>query len=367
MMRKLFKLSVVALPVTLATPQAANAIELVNHEAVYRLTLIKTEKDRAVVQANGAMGYRFRRKCSTWQTQTEFMFNMEQDNGDTVRIHRMLRFEENMRGQRTDFVGWTNTNKSGKINYRGTVRMPVSDEPGEVSLVKPRKDQIKLAKGVMLPTQAFIKVMDDLMAGETPAPVHFFDPHAKYTEMRLLGGSPIILVKPPEGATQLVEGKTWRLRVTPIYESEERNLWDEHTVIQVHASGVASHMTIDLGGTEKDGRTIISADLVNVREVPSLGCAPAPEKKKRTDTFIMEVPAEGEEGAPTEGMTDAAASTDAAGEDAAEQPVDDGSSGQPADAGSPEQPEDASSQQPAAETSTEAPLKPVEANNTSES
>lgn len=270
MTRNTLRFSLVLLSAAVLMPGSATAVELVAHEAVYRLTLLETDYKGAVVQSHGALGMRLKRRCNNWQSQSELLFTIELDSGKKFRVHNMLRLRENVGGQRVEFTGWMDSDKSGKIDTRGTATIPASGDPGEVMFDKPKKDQRKLAIGMGMPTESFSKILDQLLVGETPAPVHYFDPYSKYTEMRLLGGEPTILKRPPEGDPELVEGKSWRLRITPIFENIALNELGAHTIVQIHANGVASHMIIDLGNMK------LAANLVKVRKIESSGCAPAP-------------------------------------------------------------------------------------------
>ena len=271
-----------------SAPLTASAVELAAHEAIYRITLVETSRKGAVVQSQGALGIRFKRYCNSWQRQSELLFTMDMDNGKSMRIHRMLRTRENVKGGRIEFTGWTESNRLGKINTRGNARVPENGDPGEVIFEKPSKDQHKLAIGMGLPTASFMAIMEQLLLGETPAPAHYFDPNSKYTEMKLLGGAPTILEKPPEGDSELVEGRSWRLRVTPVYEEVARNELGAHTILQVHANGVASHMIIDLGEVR------LNAVLIKVRKIEASGCAaPAPVNTPKAQVSQDEAPQEG--------------------------------------------------------------------------
>ncbi len=272
MMRLQFRLPILLLAATALMPSGASAVELVPHEALYRLTLLQTTFKGAIVQSQGALGVRVKRQCNAWQSQSELLFTIELDSGKKIRVHNMLRLRENVSARRVEFAGWNNSDKSGKIDTRGRATIPESGEPGEVMFDKPKKDSRKLAIGMGLPTEAFTKTLDQLVVGETPAPVHYFDPYAKYTEMRLLGGAPTILKRLPEGNPELIEGKSWRLRVTPVFEAQSLNEIGAHTIVQVHANGVASHMIIDLGTIK------LAANLVKVSRIESSGCAPTPAK-----------------------------------------------------------------------------------------
>lgn len=277
-----------ALLAGLSASPAAVAVELAAHEAVYRIALIDTNLKGAVTQSQGALGVRFNRYCNSWQRQSELLFAMDLDSGKSVRVHTMLRTREDLKGGQVEFTGWTDSAQLGKIDTRGHARIPVNGDPGEAIFDRPSKDQRKLATGMGMPTDSFIKVMDQLLVAETPAPVHYFDPHSKYTEMKLLGGTPTILEKPPEGDAELVEGRSWRLRVTPIFESQSRNEVGAHTIMQVHANGVASHMVIDLGYVK------LNAILVKVRKVDASGCsAPAAPKTPKAKITRDQIPQEG--------------------------------------------------------------------------
>ncbi len=287
-MRLQFRLPFLLLTATALMPTGASAFELVPHEALYRLTLLQTTFKGAIVQSQGALGVRVKRQCNAWQSQSELLFTIELDSGKKIRVHNMLRLRETASARRVEFAGWTNTDKSGKIDTRGRATIPESGEPGEVMFERPKKDSRKLAIGMGLPTEAFTKTLEQLLVGETPAPVHYFDPYAKYTEMRLLGGTPTILKRLPEGNPELIEGKSWRLRITPVFEAQSLNEIGAHTIVQVHANGVASHMIIDLGTMK------LAANLVKVSRIESSGCAPTPAKTgPKSPAPNRELPQEG--------------------------------------------------------------------------
>lgn len=268
--------------------QRAAAVELVPHEALYRLTLLETDYKGAIIQSRGALGIRLKRQCNNWQSQSELLFTIELDNGKKIRVHNMLKLRENVGAQRVEFTGWTDSDSTGKIDTRGSATIPASGDPGEVMYDKPNKDQRKLAIGMGLPTESFVKILDQLLVGETPAPVHYFDPYSKYTEMKLLGGAPTVLRRRPQGDAELIEGKSWRLRVTPVFESEVVNELGAHTIVQIHSNGVASYMIIDLGNMK------LAASLVKVRKTEASGCAPAPAPAAPSAQITREsVPQEG--------------------------------------------------------------------------
>ena len=277
MMRNVRILSLALLALVMGSPaRVAQSAGLASYEATYRLTLGDIEYDGAVITAKGAMAMRVRRDCTRWQSHTEFLFLLELDNGDKTRTHTMFRQREGLDGQNIDFVFWQDLSGSGRQEYRGNATIPLDGNAGSVRYVKPKRYERKLPKGVEMPIAAMRQIVESLIT-EGATPKHnYFDPRAKFVEIRSIGGEPIILAIQPKGDAGLVDGRSWRLRATPIPEGQEDNddkdkeLKEEEeenfTMIQIHDSGVASYMEM------KSGITTIHAELTEVRQLPPPNC-----------------------------------------------------------------------------------------------
>jgi hypothetical protein len=136
-----------------------------------------------------------------------------------------------------------------------------------------------------MPITAMRQIIEALATEGTTPKHNYFDPQAKFVEIKSIGGDPIILANPPRGDAGLVDGRSWRLRATPIPEGqEEEEEKDEelkekeeeaYTMMQIHDSGVASFMEM------KSGITTIHAELVEVKQLPIIDCSrpkpPEPE------------------------------------------------------------------------------------------
>jgi len=271
-------LPVALLALAIAIPQAfAQESGLVSYEATYRLTLEKIDSTDAVITAKGAMGTRVRRDCSRWQSQTEMLFLLELDNGDKIRTHTMSRERESLDGQNIDFVYWEDVSGSGRLEYRGNATIPLNGDAGTVKYDKPKRYERKLPKGVEMPIAAMRQIVNSLVTDGTTPNHNYFDPRAKFVTVRSIGGDPIILAVPPKGDAHLVDGRSWRLRATPIPEGEDektqkdKDLQEQkeetYTMIQIHDTGVASYMEM------KSGITTIKAELTDVRQLPPPDCS----------------------------------------------------------------------------------------------
>ncbi|MBE9552950.1 MAG: DUF1849 family protein [Proteobacteria bacterium] len=271
-------LSLTLLALILGSP-AAQAQEggLACYEATYKLTLGDIDYDGAVITAKGAMAMRVRRDCTRWQSHSEFLFMLELDSGDKTRTHTMFRQRESLDGQNIDFIYWQDLSGSGRLEYRGSATIPADGEAGTVKYEKPKRFERKLPKGVEMPITAMRQIVEALITDGATAKHNYFDPQAKFVEIRSVGGEPIILAVPPKGDARLVDGRSWRLRATPIPEGQEdeeekdEELKEEEevsfTMIQIHDSGVASFMEM------KSGITTIHAELTNVRQLPPPNCS----------------------------------------------------------------------------------------------
>lgn len=292
MTRILKSLPLALLALILGSPAAlAQGKGLASYEATYRLTLGDIEYDGAIITAKGAMATRVRRDCTRWQSHSEFLFMLELDNGDKIRTHTMLRQRESLDGQSIDFIFWQELSDSGRLEYRGNANIPLDGEAGSVKYDKPKRYERKLPKGVEMPITAMRQIVEALITEGATAKHNYFDPQAKFVEIRSVGGEPIILAIPPKGDAGLVDGRSWRLRATPIPEGEdEEKEKDEElkeqeeesfTLIQIHDSGVASFMSI------KSGITTIHAELTDVRQLPAPDCSrPKPPKLELSEDCV---------------------------------------------------------------------------------
>ncbi|MCK4867286.1 MAG: DUF1849 family protein, partial [Alphaproteobacteria bacterium] len=202
---------------------AAQAQEggLASYEATYKLTLGDIDYDGAVITAKGAMAMRVRRDCTRWQSHSEFLFMLELDSGDKTRTHTMFRQRESLDGQNIEFVYWQDLSGSGRLEYRGSATIPADGGAGTVKYEKPKRFERKLPKGVEMPIAAMRQIVEALITDGATAKHNYFDPQAKFVEIRSVGGEPIILAVPPKGDARLVDGRSWRLRATPIPEGHE--------------------------------------------------------------------------------------------------------------------------------------------------
>lgn len=286
MTRKLSILVPAIFVLAVGSPTAIAQAALVNYEATYRLTLGDIDYKGAVITAKGAMAMRVKRDCTRWQSHTEYLFLLELDNGNKIRTHTMFRERESLDGQNIEFNYWQDLSDSGRLEYRGNATIPGDGEAGTVRFLKPKRFEKKLPKGVEMPITAMREIVETLAADGTTAKHNYFDPQAKFVEIRSIGGDPIILANQPRGDAGLVDGRSWRLRATPIPEGQEDKQDDKdqelkeqeeeaYTMMQIHDSGVASYMEM------KSGITTIHAELVEVKQLPVIDCSrpkpPEPE------------------------------------------------------------------------------------------
>lgn len=319
MKRALKTISLGMFAASLASPAAlGQGTGLANYEATYRLTLGDIDYDGAIITAKGAMAMRVRRDCTKWQSHSELLFLLELDNGDRIRTHTMFRQRESLDGQNIDFVFWQDVSDSGRLEYRGAATIPANGEPGTVRYEKPKRIERKLPKGVEMPITAMREIVESLTGEGATAKHNYFDPRAKFVEIRSIGGEPIILANPPRGDGGLVDGRSWRLRATPIPEGQEednekdKELKEEEeeafTMMQVHDSGVASFMVM------KAGITTIHAELVEVKQLPVIDCnRPTPPELQLSEDDCAEGMLARKEDEPTGMDKPAIAGADAGG------------------------------------------------------
>ncbi len=257
----------------LAGGQSAAAAELASYQAVYKVTLASIDDDRTVAWSKGALAMRLVRDCRKWQAQTEMFFGGEFDDGSRFRHHTMSRVRESLDGRAMEYSGWREITDTARFDFSGSARLKAAGGAGAVTVVQPRKRLRQIPEGVVFPIGALKSIIEKLTGGDAGASVSFFEESGEFARMSAIQAQPVILQLPPRGDAALVEGRSWQLRIDQIFEDEDKNRVVSQnpdppfTVLQVHASGVASYIIANLG----DGRRV-TATLVEVRAIPEPKC-----------------------------------------------------------------------------------------------
>ena len=146
-------------------PAGLGAVELLPHQAVYRMSLISATRGSEVVGAEGAMFYRLAQACDGWTTENYTYLRLTYENGtDAESVWSYASWEAN------DGLGFrfhARHDQNGRIieKLEGEADLSGKGAAGTARFVRPAETVIKLPKGTLFPTEHMRKLMDVAAAG----------------------------------------------------------------------------------------------------------------------------------------------------------------------------------------------------------
>ncbi|MCM2293619.1 cell envelope integrity EipB family protein [Allorhizobium sp. BGMRC 0089] len=149
---------------TIVTPgrEAAQAIRLQPHRAVYDVTLKKATDQSGVEDMSGRMVYEFSGSACAGYT-TNFRFVTKVDTGDQVNItDQQIRTFENVLAHRFDFETKSYTDDKIDRNIKGAA--VIGAQGLKVDLLEPQKKQLTLA-AARFPTEHMIDLLRKAESG----------------------------------------------------------------------------------------------------------------------------------------------------------------------------------------------------------
>ncbi len=145
---------------------AADAVDLLPHEAVYAMTLGDRQRPGDVVSAGGQMVYRFAETCEGWTVENRTLLALGYEDGRIVRTRWSFTSFETADGETYRFSSRYDQNGRTLEKLRGTVgRQSVSEAAGAV-FAEPDDTLVRLPRGTLFPTDHVRAMIEAAEAGE---------------------------------------------------------------------------------------------------------------------------------------------------------------------------------------------------------
>lgn len=230
---------------------ASATIRLEPHRATYDLSLDSAKPAKNVNGARGTIVYELRgNACDGYSVQLNQSTDLDTENGrmssaitsatweDGEGNNYRFRVENTVNDDKSDEADGVAERKDGKLVVKAT---------------KPEPETIELAKGVLLPTQHMIHVLDAAAQGETvlEAPVYDGSPDAKKTYDTLS-----VIGRPLNGGAGLeksasdgdLAGRTRYPVVISYYERGSQVQTPDYTIsFDLYDNGVSRALKLDYG------------------------------------------------------------------------------------------------------------------------
>lgn len=261
--RPLFLLAVLAM--LCVWPRAGQAGELVSYVATYGLTLEKLRNGDKADRSGGQLVTKFERICEGWRVSSQMIFAAGMGGGSMLKLRVENGVEEASDGTLISFASANFLNDDPPIRTKGAAqRFP--DGTGRAIFTAPKRQELKLPKGVRFPVSASRELLRRLEAGHGRRERILFDGFAPgaVRAVENVTGRHLKLSRKPTGDIDLLEGRQWHIE-------SDWTLWGgdeiiQRTSMQLHENGIASRMVIDLG------LMVINAKLTDIRRLAAPQC-----------------------------------------------------------------------------------------------
>lgn len=156
------------------TAQAAPAVALQPHRAVYSLTLDMTRGQRSVISIEGRMEYRWSAACDGSSFEQNYQVAMVYASGDTITRKTRYAGWESADGQELTYNLSSSTNGEDKEDIRGTARLDEAGAGDAVFKSPPDLSQA-LPAGSLFPTAHMQRLVEAMRQGRPIFTAGFFD------------------------------------------------------------------------------------------------------------------------------------------------------------------------------------------------
>lgn len=225
----------------------ARAAQTVPHEAFYNITLEQLKMPGTVLRSSGEMAMSVSRDCEKWTLRHETNFRLELEGNQEINFVNRYRLFESLDGKRLDFRVIHMQNGHTVLNIKGQATLPAGQSAGEAHFSLPAEKTLPLPPETGFPmTQAHMTI-DRLGAGETLSRYVLFEGSGIYQVTDISAGKDMELHARPEGDTDLLDGRSWRVESTLFPYGAIDSGPAGSTITQTQENGVSPAFLVDYG------------------------------------------------------------------------------------------------------------------------
>ncbi|HVM82169.1 MAG TPA: cell envelope integrity EipB family protein [Stellaceae bacterium] len=234
-----------ALGMVMVAAQAAAAVEIAPHRALYALSLESAKPGSGVLGATGTMLYEWGEACDAWTVKQDFDLNLAYEDSDEVKLGSSMVSWESKDGLRYRFNERRTKNGELDEEIRGNARLEGADKGGKAEFTRPEAKTMTLAPRVLFPTIHTVYLIERALAGETFIQREVFDgatvDNAGLITAIVLPGGP----KEKELDSPLLKGKSWRMHLAFFPSDPQADRPDYELTMRLYENGVSSEMSLD--------------------------------------------------------------------------------------------------------------------------
>jgi EipB-like len=256
---------------TLASAGTAGAVDIAPHRALYSMTLGSTKSNSGVVAARGTMVYEWGETCDGWTVEQRYKLNMQYSDSPDVEISSNYVTWESKDGLKYRFNERKLRNGEPDEEVRGDAQLDGPGQGGSAEFVRPTKDHMDLAPGVVFPTAHTLDLITHAAKGEQFLSRLVFDGSAEENAAQItavIGGEQIAVAKQTGDGPKspLLDRPSWRMRLAFFPAGTKADQPDYELGMQLLDNGVSREMLLDYGDFA------IKAKLDEIEALPRPAC-----------------------------------------------------------------------------------------------
>ncbi|MBM3569854.1 MAG: DUF1849 family protein [Alphaproteobacteria bacterium] len=239
---------------------AAGAIKLKSHKAIYDLRLGQARSGSNVADYRGRMVVEWRDTCAGYTLSQRLVSRLVDAEGGAFTSDLSVASWESHDLQQFRFT--TNTQRDGEPPelVAGRARRGAADKPAKADFTKPESKSVEYPADTMFPTEHSLALIEGARAGQPVVAATVFDgggPDKIYRVVAFVGPRSTPREEPPD----LSGRPSWKLRLAYFPAGKDDGTPEYELGYRMYDNGIASELVLDYGDFTVDS-TLSSLELL---------------------------------------------------------------------------------------------------------
>ncbi len=252
-------------------PVGAAVLPLVNHRAVYRVTLLKSTGSKSPTGAQGRVSYEFTgSRCEGYSQNFRQITELQPAEGATrLSDMRSATFED---PEERNFSFNVTTSVDNGNNETIDGRASKKDDALAIQISKPARETLDVDQSVLFPTEHLERILTAARADERMLGVKVFDGSddgKKVFETTTIIGRPITAPAADSGvdATLLAGVRRWPVSISYFEEGKKDDVPSYTLAFDLYENGVSRALRFDYGDF------VLAGQMTSLQMLPARACA----------------------------------------------------------------------------------------------
>ncbi len=232
---------------TIISSQAAHAVDLASHKAIYDIRMKSAQTGSQVLDVRGRMLFTFKKSCDGWISNHKFSLNYEYTGTPPLDVESKFTSFEGFGGKLLNFSSSRIANGEPDQELRGLAT--ISDAQNIAQFSIPKDLSFKLSGATLFPAAHTIKLIEAAQKGQKIVSAQVFDGSDDKgpVEINAVIGKKTLPQPDTKLDKALTGGGGWvmRLAVFPNNNDDNQTISDYEMTMNMLENGIIKDMTVD--------------------------------------------------------------------------------------------------------------------------